>query len=358
MPDKRQAAPLPAACPASAHRDRKHANRRGAGTRTSARSTRALARSPRSTMDILSLAILAGVCGAAAIYLWLALSRTQLELTNLRESIGKAEGEAAKASERAEAMRKKLEGTREQVSKEDKQLKESRAVAAAAKEEVKRLQAAAKRTDQQIEELHVAARKAEARIEELSVMAHLPRKAQPVVTAPPVVVQAAEPAPPPAPREPMPEDPKIALRRAELEAEREQRQLEVAKVRQEREVWLAEQRQRTDREDAERLRSERERVNRMLFEQELELRILHKKAEDNRRAYIVTMGALDLAEEELYRLKHGRERPEYDPSRGNAGPKPHGVEDDADARQDAAAREAEEAAAPAADAVSAATAEA
>lgn len=274
-------------------------------------------------MDILSLAILAGVCGAAAIYLWLALSRTQLELTALQERIGKAESEASKASERAETLRKKLEGTRETVSKDDKQLKEARARATESKEEVKRLQAAAKRSEQLIEELQTAARKAEVRIEELSAMAQLPRKA-PAVVAAPVVEVPAEPA---APREPIPEDPRIALRRAELEAEREQRQLEVQKLRQERDSWRIEQQQSSDREELQRLRVERERLGKMVFERELDLRVLSKKAEDNRRAYIVTMGALDLAEDELYRLKHGRERPEYDPSRAHGGPRPHGVEE-------------------------------
>ena len=307
-------------------------------------------------MDILSLAILAGVCGAAAIYLWLALSRTQLELTALQERIGKAETEASKAAERAESLRKKLEGTRETVSKDDKQLKESRARAAEAKEEVKRLQAAAKRSEQLIEELQAAGRKAEGRIEELSVMAQLPRKA-PAVVAAAVVEAPAEPAAPrepPPPREPIPEDPRVALRRAELEAEREQRQLDVQKLRQERDTWRAEQQQNSDRDELQYLRIERERLGKMVFERELDLRILSKKAEDNRRAYIVTMGALDLAEDELYRLKHGRERPEYDPSRAQGGPRPHGVDapdaTGADAEPDEPEQDAAELAAPPAEA--------
>jgi hypothetical protein len=79
----------------------------------------------------------------------------------------------------------------------------------------------------------------------------------------------------------------------------------------------AEQQASSEHERLEQVLVERERLARMVFDRELDLRIFRKKAEDNRRAYLMTMSALDLAEEEVYRMKHGRERPEYDARQQN-----------------------------------------
>jgi len=321
-------------------------------------------------MELLFLVALVVVCGAAAIYLWMAQARLQTEIAEHRARAEKAEAEAGKQVERAETLRKKLETTRDETSREDRSAKESKARAAEAKEEQKRLQAALKRAEQATEEQAIRMRRAEAKVEELSLVLaersgkkpaarmEEPQRQEPIRSEAPraVLAQLAEPiagaeqgqtqdaglfqdkgagetAPqaavarqPAEPAVPRPEDPRIALRRAELEAEREQRRLEQDKLRLERDALRTQHITAEERQQLDKLRHERERLARMVFERELDNRLLWKKAEDNRRAYVMTMGALDLAEEEVYRLKHGRERPEFTPTRAAAIAPPHGVE--------------------------------
>lgn len=62
--------------------------------------------------------------------------------------------------------------------------------------------------------------------------------------------------------------------------------------------------------DYERLSKSMERMRKGVLEREAELRKLRRKNEHNRRAYIITQLQLDLAQDELYTLKHG-EPPKY-----------------------------------------------
>lgn len=269
-----------------------------------------------SPMDVMSLAVLTAVCGGAAIYLWMSTSKLQDQLAGLRARADKAEAESGKATERAETLRKKLEKQGAGNAAEDRSAKESRARAAEAKEEVAKTRAALKRAEQTAEELAAKLRKADSRIDELQVMANVKR---PAPIAPPVVevvvqeiAAPAEPPPPPAPRE---DDPRWQLRRAELDAEREQRELEKQRLRQERETLRATQDDERLRETVGKLQAERDRWRHEAMVREMDLRLSWRKEEHNRRAYMMTMGALDLAEDELYRIKHGRERPEFTPTR-------------------------------------------
>ncbi len=265
-------------------------------------------------MEVMSLAALAVVCGAVAIYLWMSVAKLQTQLDGFRARADKAEAEAGKATDRADALRKKLEKTGDSNAYEERSLKEARARASEAKEELQKTRAALKRAEQQTEELALKMRKADSQIEELQVMAQVrrPQAAAPVVVQPaPEPVQAAAPAP----TEPRPDDPQLLLRRAELDAEREQRELERQKMKQERDAQRAQSEEQRLREVCDQLAQERNRWRQEALGRELELRITFRKAEHNRRAYVMTMGALDLAEDELYRIKHGTERPEFTPNR-------------------------------------------
>lgn len=250
------------------------------------------------------LTLVAIVCGAAALYFWTALAKVQEQLKKLGDRAEKAEKDEGKAQERAEQLRKKLEKTAEAVAKEDRGQKEAAQRVAAIKEDVAKARSAQKKAEDSLTELQTKHRKAEHQLEELQhVVNELKGKKKQVVVE--------EEAPPP----PVVEDPKLAARRAEYEAERALRQAEIEKLRLEQQAVREEQQVGRVRDQLNKLRSEREWIINELFEMRLALRVTNQKAEDNRRAYIMTMGALDLAEDELYRLKHGRERPEFTPNR-------------------------------------------
>ena len=255
------------------------------------------------------LALVAVVCGAAALYFWTSLAKVQEQIQKLAERADKAEREEGTAQERAEQLRKKLEKTGEAVAKDDRGQKEAAARLAQSKEDVAKARSAQKKADEALLELQTKHRKAEHQLEELTVVVNElkgKKKAAPVV-----VVEEAPPPPPVA----YVEDPKVAARRAEYEAERALRQAEIEKMRLEQQTIREEQQIGRVREQLAKLRGERDWIINELFEMRLALRVTNQKAEDNRRAYIMTMGALDLAEDELYRLKHGRERPEFTPNR-------------------------------------------
>lgn len=65
----------------------------------------------------------------------------------------------------------------------------------------------------------------------------------------------------------------------------------------------------TDAEEIAKLRKENEQLRRMNAEQGERLRVALRKAEHNRRAWLVTQMQLDLAEDRLYLLTHGTPRP-------------------------------------------------
>jgi len=265
-------------------------------------------------MNIMVLALLAAACAALAIWLWLQSSKLQDEIKALTDKADKAEAESRAQAERADGFKKRYDQSREVAGKEDKGAKEFKAQAATAKEEVKRLQALLKKTEAENHDMQAKLRKAESRAEELShaLAERSHKKPAPVVEKP-----AAEAAPPP-PAQPQAErvvDEATLLRRAELEAERAARVAEAEAARTEREAARAARQDDKQKEFIDKLKAEREGFRKMIFERELALRVLERKTERTRQAYIVTMGALDLAEDELYRLKHGRERPEYVPNR-------------------------------------------
>jgi chromosome segregation ATPase len=254
------------------------------------------------------LALVAVVCGAAALYFWTTLAKLQEQVQKISDRAEKAEGEERKAQERAEAMRKKLEKTAEAVAKEDRGQKDTAQRVASIKEDVAKARSGQKKAEDALVELQTKHRKAEHQLEELQLVVNELKGRKKAA----VVVEEEAPAPPPPP---FVEDPKVAARRAEYEAERALRQVELDKLRLEQAAVREEQQIGRVRDQLNKLRGEREWIINELFEMRLALRVTNQKAEDNRRAYIMTMGALDLAEDELYRLKHGRERPEFTPNR-------------------------------------------
>ena len=253
------------------------------------------------------LALLAVVCGAAALYFWTALAKLQEQVQKLTDRAEKAERDEGKAQERAEQLRKKLEKSAESVAKEDRGQKDAAQRLAQGKEDVAKARSGQKKAEDALTELQTKHRKAEHQLEELQAVVNELKGKKKVV-----VVEEEAPQPPPPP---FVEDPKVAARRAEYEAERALRQTEIEKLRLEQSAIREEQQVGRVREQLNKLRSEREWIINELFEMRLALRVTNQKAEDNRRAYMMTMGALDLAEDELYRLKHGRERPEFTPNR-------------------------------------------
>ena len=107
------------------------------------------------------LALVAIVCGAAALYFWTTLAKLQEQITKLTERAEKAERDEGKAQERAEQLRKKLEKTGEAVSKDDRAQKEAAARLAQSKEDVAKARGGAPRFDALLDlrqELHVERR--------------------------------------------------------------------------------------------------------------------------------------------------------------------------------------------------------
>lgn len=270
-------------------------------------------------MNITVLALLAAACGGFAIYLFAAQSKLHDTIKQLRDDYERARADAKKEADRAEALRKKLDSPRSgAASKDDKpgrDDKDTKALLVAVREQVKQLQAAVKRGETENNDTQIKLRRAEARVEELGNALHHPPKK--VVALAAVAIEEA-PAPPPVP----PPEPELdsereermersAARRAELEAERTARLAEAEQARAERDAARAARQESKDQEFIAQLKDQREHLKHLVFVRELDLRILERKAEHNRRAYMMTLGALDLAEDELYRLKHGRERPEF-----------------------------------------------
>ena len=259
----------------------------------------------RRNMGSTMLVVLAGACGALAIWLWTLQGKLQDQLTQAKTRADKAEAEAGKAQERAENLRKKLERHGDESSREDKTSRETKQRLTESKEELVKLRAAHKRSEALTEELQAKLRKADSQIEELSAMAAVKKPAKP---------EPAPEAPPP----PVAEvDPKHELRKAELEAEREARDLERQKLQAEREAVRNDKDRKEMRDFLDKVQTDRDRWRHAALDRELELRVLRRMAEHNRRAYVMTMGALDLAEDELYRIKHGTERPEFTPNRAS-----------------------------------------
>ncbi|MSQ82965.1 MAG: hypothetical protein EXR77_08620 [Myxococcales bacterium] len=269
-------------------------------------------------MNITVLALLAAACGGFAIYLFAAQSKLHDTIKQLRHDGEHARADAKKEADRAEALRKKLDSPRSgAASKDDKPGRDDKDIKAqlvAAREQVKQLQAAVKRGEIENNDSQIKLRRAEARVEELGNALHHPPKK---VALAAVVIEEA-PAPPPVPeREPELDADReermerSAARRAELEAERTARLAEAEQARAERDAARAARQESKDQEFIAQLKDQREHLKHLVFVRELDLRILERKAEHNRRAYMMTLGALDLAEDELYRLKHGRERPEF-----------------------------------------------
>ena len=274
-------------------------------------------------METTILAALAFAGGGAAFWFWSQLGRTQAAMVSAQARAKDADSEATKQADRAESFRKKLETARGEAAKEDGSADKHRQRAAAAKEEQKRLAAQVKRLEDEANALQVKLRRAEVRVEELDAVLHDRAKRKGSATMPAAVVVAPQPEPE---RAAPVEDPKWAVRRAEAEAERLGHQAELERMRAERDAMYAQKRDQKTEEFIGKLKDERGRLSRMVLDRELELRTAWRLAEDNRRAWIMTMGALDLAEDELYRIKHGRERPEFDPNRAENLARPHGVE--------------------------------
>lgn len=81
-------------------------------------------------------------------------------------------------------------------------------------------------------------------------------------------------------------------------------------------------------DDVERLRKENEGLRRKIAEQAERLKVALRKAEHNRRAWLVTQMQLDLAEDRLYLLTHGKPRPVLVTRKAPAETQGEGAEDE------------------------------
>ncbi len=249
-------------------------------------------------MHIVSLAAITIVCGIAAVFFFMQSSRLRETIADLDTRAGEAETEARKQSDRAESIRRKLEAARNEASEKGqgggarKRLNEL-------KDEVKRQTAALDKVNAGQKTLERRARRAENRVEEL----------QAVISGRGLKVPSEEDVapPPPAPvAEPVTADPEVerrALRRAELDADKAERILEIERLRTQRELSQSERLAEEERAELAQLRDERDVMAERIMGTEQNLRIAYRKLEANRRAYIVTARKLELADDELFRLR-------------------------------------------------------
>lgn len=264
-------------------------------------------------MDVMVLGALAILGGGAAIYFWMTSARNADELKAARERADKAEGEIRKERDRAEKSSKKAEKAGSSTAELQRSLDEARQKIADLTTESSRHAAAERKLKDELEASTREARKIERRIEELEAMmaikgqqVELTQKAEADDDAPPPVTEAA---PGPAPAGPSAADLAKQLRIETLRKEREERTLEMEKLKDAREQARQERHADKDRQELAELRKEKERWLEILFHKERDLRAQQRLGRDNYRAYIITKGQLDLALDDLYRIKHGRERP-------------------------------------------------
>ena len=265
-------------------------------------------------MEMMVLGVIAAGCGAAAIYFWMASSRLKEEASAVEERANKTIAEARKTADRAEKISKKAGKHQADTSVADRALETARAKVAELHNETGRLATIEKKLSGELEHTGRDLRKATRRLEELEAMLSLRGGLEPEARrdddddeAPPVVVAAA-----PAVAVTSAADVEKQLRLENLVREREERSLEAERLRIERDRLRNEQMAKKDLDELAELRREKERWLEMLFERERNLRVESRKGRDNYRAYIITKGQLDLALDELYRRKHGRERPVLD----------------------------------------------
>ncbi len=251
-------------------------------------------------MDIVSLAAITVLCGVAAVFFFMQSSRLREEIDGLQSKASDAESDARKQSDRAESMRKKLEAARNAAAEQDQGTDKGHKRVNELKDEIKRQTTSLEKAAAEKKALERRTRKAERRAEELqAVVAGRGLKApaetdEPAASAP----VAGEPkAPVDAHAE------QRALRRAELEAEKSERILEIERLRTQRELSQSERLAEEERAELAKLRDEREVMTERIMGTEQNLRIAQRKLEDNRRAYIVTAQKLALAGDELFRLR-------------------------------------------------------
>ena len=269
-------------------------------------------------MDLVVLGALAIIGGGAAIYFWMAAARNSDELKAIRERAEKAEGEVRKERERAERSSKKAEKAGSSTAELQRALDDAKQKVADLTTESSRHASAERKLKDELEASSREARKIERRIEELEAMMAI--KGQQVELAAevdvddyaaPAIAEAAAPvaAAPVEPAGPTAADLEKQLRIETLRKEREERAIEMEKLKDAREQARQERNADKDRHELNELRKEKQRWLEILFEKERDLRAQHRLGRDNYRAYIITKGQLDLALDDLYRIKHGRERP-------------------------------------------------
>ncbi|MBP46693.1 MAG: hypothetical protein CMH53_02030 [Myxococcales bacterium] len=248
-------------------------------------------------MNVVLLATIAGVCGFAAIALWTQLSASKDAMKAADARAQSAEADAKKQSDRANAMQRKLERGGEERAGAKRKADKSKTQLTDLRNELSRANAALTKSQAEQQASARLGRQSQRRVEELEGMLAIKGPAKPQVVA--------EPEPEPA----LPADDPRAERRAELEAERLARTVEIERLKTERFKAKQERLAEQERQEIISLREERKTYLEEIFKRESTLRACLRKERDNYRAYIITKGQLDLALDDLYRIKHGKERP-------------------------------------------------
>jgi hypothetical protein len=252
-------------------------------------------------MDIVSLAAITVLCGVAAVFFFMQSARLREEIDALEGRSSNAEADARKQGDRAEAMQRKYEAARNAAADQERGSDKGRKRVNELKDEIKRHSTAVEKAATERKALERKLRKAERRAEELQAVVAgrgLKAPAEPDEPAEAAPVAAAAPA---APVDAHAEQ--RALRRAELEAEKSERILEIERLRTQRELSQSERLAEEERAELATLRGEREVMSERIMGTEQNLRIARRKLEDNRRAYIITARKLALANDELFRLR-------------------------------------------------------
>lgn len=254
------------------------------------------------------LILIAIVCVAAAVFFYNKAAKLSDTIDSAQSEAESAKAEARKNGERAEQLRKKYESVRDTTADHEKAAKDARKKASDMKAELQKFRTESEGASKKLKSLERQARRSEQEVAELRSMIDargIIAKAAPKPEPEAVVVEHA-------PVEVAPANDSRALRMAELAEKKEERRLEFERLQNERETLRNSRLAVEEREELEKLRGSSQALYDQVFARERELRVAHRKLEHNRQAYIVTAKQLDLVEDELYRVIHGKERPESD----------------------------------------------
>jgi colicin import membrane protein len=255
--------------------------------------------------------LILGVGAAVLAVLCIALFVRSMELTSshneLRDQVASAQREARKLKEQLTSKASKLQAKSQEASKSGKSTRDQRARLGQLSEDLQQAKTESEKAKERVRELTGATDRLRIEREELRQdLARAQARKAPAAPAP-VAVETAAPVADPAP---------AVAARIEPDAPRSPTAVE-------RDLERAQ-------EDLERLRGSHQNLKRRLVETTADLRLASRKNENNRRAYMITQLQLDLAQDEVYTLKHGRPpempRAEKSKKRASLTPKEETVE--------------------------------